>query len=771
MMKEKIKAFISEMTLEEKASLCSGKDFWYLKGIKRLGIPEIMVTDGPHGLRKQSGEADHLGINKSVKATCFPPAVTSGSGWDRENLYEMGKAIGEECIQEEVAVILGPGTNIKRSPLCGRNFEYFSEDPFLAGEMAAAWVNGVQSLGVGTSLKHFAANNQEKARLVSNSVIDERALREIYLSAFETVVKQAQPWTLMCSYNRINGVYSCENQWLLTRVLRDEWGFEGMVMTDWGAMNERVKALEAGLELEMPNSGVYNDRKIVEAVREGIIKEAVLDRAVERILMVILKSEEAKKKKYDQVKHHELAQKIAAESTVLLKNDGMLPLHKEASYAIIGAFAKTPRYQGAGSSKIIPHSIDGALEALMKMGMNCEYAPGYELNTEAVNQELIDEAAACAAQKDGVIVFAGLPDAYESEGFDRSHLHMPESHNALIEALIKVNRHVTVVLQCGSAVLMPWRDQVESIVLSYLGGEAAGSACAKVLTGEVNPSGRLAETFPISLEDTPCYDNFAKEGKDVEYRESIFVGYRYYDWAGKEVLYPFGYGLSYTEFTYEGMEVQWENAAGKGRVNVTITNSGDRAGSEVVQLYIGKEDSGVMRAPKELKGFYKVFLKPGESRTVELLLNKRSFSYYDIRESDWVMEDGDYQIYAAASSRDIRLKQNLNVKGKVVKRQPEYTVSQVMRNGKFAGTEVQFEKLFKSTLPLTPKSDIITMNSTVQEALESESGRKSFGELVDESSKAFAGDRSMIMDMPLRGLTMFAGASIEEIERKIKEIM
>ena len=776
-MLEKINNIISKMTLEEKASLCSGKDFWHLKGNERLGIPEIMVTDGPHGLRKQSDEADHLGLNKSVKATCFPPAVTSASGWDRENLFEMGKAIGEECIKEEVSVILGPGTNIKRSPLCGRNFEYFSEDPYLAGEMSASWINGVQSQGIGTSLKHFAANNQEKARLVSNSVIDERALREIYLTAFEAAVKQAQPWTLMCSYNRINNVYSCENQWLLTDVLRDEWGFLGLVMTDWGAMNERTKALEAGLELEMPSSDGYNDRKIVEAVREGRMKEEVLDLAVTRILTAILKSQEINKKDYDKVKHHNLAQKIAAESTVLLKNEGMLPLDKKAAYAIIGAFAKNPRYQGAGSSKINPHTIDGALDSLKNMGFQCEYAPGYELESDLVKQELIEEAVACAAKADGVVIFAGLPDSYESEGFDRRHLDLPDNHNALIDAVLKVNPHVTVVLQCGSAVLMPWKDNVEGIVLSYLGGEASGSACANVLSGAVNPSGRLAETFPLSLEDTPCYENFAKDEKDVEYRESIFVGYRYYDWAEKEVLYPFGYGLSYTEFTYEKMEVKWDDITGKGQVSITISNTGSRAGSEVVQLYIGKENSAVMRAPKELKGFKKVHLEPKETTVVTLLLDKRSFSYYDIEEKDWIIEDGNYQLYAAASSRTIRLKTDLNVKGKGILGEPEYRVSELLKNGIFSGTQEQFKRLFKGELPLTRKSDEITLNSTVQEVMKLESGREIFGELVDHFHKKFEGDddlnvmmRAMLEDMPLRGLVMFGGNSMEDIERKIRDI-
>lgn len=799
-MNKRILGILSKMTLEEKASLCSGKDFWHMSGAERFEIPSVMVTDGPHGLRKQTGRADHVGLNGSVKATCFPPAVTSASGWDRENLYAMGQAIGEECIQEEVALILGPGTNMKRSPLCGRNFEYFSEDPFLSGEMAAAWVNGVQSQGIGTSLKHFAANNQEKARLVSNSVVDERALREIYLTAFEKTVKQAKPWTLMCSYNRINEVYSCENPWLLDDVLRKEWGFDGLVMTDWGAMNDRVKALEAGLELEMPGPCLWNNAKIVQAVQDGTLDEAVLDRAVGRILTLISKSrfgavlredtdtktgdttesvlQEQNEKTvcYDTEAHHQLARKIAAESAVLLKNEDILPIGKNLNYAVVGAFAQTPRYQGAGSSKINPYRVDSAISALKDAGIDFEYAAGYSLKGDKPEEELLRQAADCAKGKDGVIVFAGLPDEYESEGYDRSHLNMPESHNALIDAVCKVNENIIVVLLCGSPVLMPWRDKVKGIVLAYLGGEAAGSACVDVLTGKVNPSGKLAETFPMCLEDTPCYGNFAGEDKNVEYRESIFIGYRYYDWADKEVLYPFGYGLSYTTFAYSNLAVSWDEMSGTGKVRVDIENTGNREGAETVQIYVGRKNSAVMRAPKELKGFEKIALKPGDKKTVVIPLDRRSFSYYDRENHTWQIEEGSYTIYAASSSRDIKLETELFVAGVNPKENKPYTVERVVKDGRFSASREEFSELFEGEIPLAKVSDHITMNSTLNEVLAHEKGREVVGKLLEEFEAGYEGDEdarrmvmAMMQDMPLRSLAMAGveGKIIEGIVEKL----
>lgn len=774
-MNNKVKDYISQMTLEEKASLCSGKNFWYMKGIERLGIPSVMVTDGPHGLRKQAGSSDHLGINESVKSTCFPPAVTSASTWDRDALYEMGKAIGEEAVQEKVAVVLGPGTNIKRSPLCGRNFEYFSEDPYLAGEMSAQWIKGVQSQGVGTSLKHFAANNQEKARLVGNSIVDERTLREIYLAAFERAVKQAQPWTLMCSYNRINDVYSCENKWLLTDVLRNEWGFKGLVMTDWGAMDRRVDALKAGLELEMPGPADWNDQKIIDAVKDGSLDEAVLDQAVERLLTLILEAAKVEKKPYVQEEHHDLARKTAAEAMILLKNDGMLPLKKGKKYAVVGAFAECPRYQGAGSSKINPHKVDSVLDALREQGIEFIYAPGYKMEHDQTDTGLLAQAKEAADGTDGVIVVAGLPDSYESEGFDRTHLRMPESHCTLIQEMTEINSNVTVVLMGGAPVEMPWREKTGSILLAYLGGEAVGSACADVLTGEVNPSGRLAETFPLCLEDTPCCEYYGTDDLDVEYRESIFVGYRYYDWAKKEVAYPFGYGLSYTTFSYDGMKVIWNDKEKKGIVQVSVTNTGSLPGSEVVQLYVGKEDTKLMRAPKELKGFSKLHLEPGESKTAEMELDARSFSYYDVEEQAWTVEDGIYQIYAGASSRNLILKQEVAVSGKKADSSVLYHAEELIKNGHFQVPDEVFESFFGGNLPVTKKTKLHTVNERLGDVINDPEGKKQFGTVIQGYEATFQGDddaskmmRAMAMDLPLRSLASFGMMNLNEIEEKIQ---
>lgn len=780
-MRERAIELMKQMTLEEKASLCSGKNFWQLKGVKRLGIPEVMVTDGPHGLRKQAQDADHLGLNASVPATCFPPACASANSWDRNLLYDMGQAIGEECIQEDVAVILGPGINIKRSPLCGRNFEYFSEDPYLTGEYGSAWVKGVQSQGVGTSLKHYAANNQEKARLTSNSIIDERALREIYLSAFEKVVKEAKPWTLMCSYNRINGEYGCENTYTLDKCLRKEWGFDGIVMTDWGAMDERVDALKAGLELEMPGPAEYNDTSIVNAVKEGTLSEEVLDERAVKVLELILKSQMTPKgKEYNVDNHHELARKAAADSMVLLKNEEeILPLKKDKSYAVVGAFAKEPRYQGAGSSKINPHKIDNSLDAFDAAGVTYEYAAGYSLNQDGVDANLIEEACDCAKGKEAVVVFAGLPDEYESEGYDRTNMNMPESHLALIQAVSKVNENIIVVLMCGSPILMPWNKLVKGILLAYLGGEAVGSACVDVLTGEVNPCGKLAETFPLSLKDTPAYLHFAKDEMNVEYRESIFVGYRYYDWANKEVLYPFGHGVSYTTFSYENPDIRWDEEKQSGVVRIKITNTGKVKGKEIVQLYIGKKDSKVMRAPKELKGFSKVELDPSQSQIVEIALDQRSFSYYDVAKKDWGMEDGIYQIYIAASSRDIRQTEELRVSGEKVDEVWGYDANTVIRNGVMDVSREEFEKLFVGSFPLMAKNDKITMNSIYKEVVMKDKGKEIFGPLMEEAMARFSGSddisrmmHAMLQDIPLRSFVMFSGGAITkgQIQDKIDQM-
>ena len=630
-MERNVKKIVSQMTLEEKAGMCSGKDFWHLKSMERLGIPEVMVSDGPHGLRKQAENTDHLGINESIKAVCFPTACATACSFDRDLLEEMGYALGKECQAENVSVLLGPAVNIKRSPLCGRNFEYFSEDPYLAGQMAKAHIQGVQKEGVGTSIKHFAANNQEYHRMSASSEVDERTLREIYLAAFETPIKEAKPKTVMCSYNQINGVFASEDPWLLDEVLRKEWGYEGYVMSDWGAVNERVPGLKAGLELEMPASGGETDRQIVEAVKNGTLKEEILDRAVERILNVIFDYVDHKKDEvFDMEKDHALAEKVETESMVLLKNEGILPLKKGSRVAFIGAFAKNPRYQGGGSSHINSFRVTGALEAAEGMA-DITYAEGYGLEKDEIDEALVTEAVKAAKEAEVAVIFAGLPDAFESEGYDRVHMKMPNCQNHLIQEVCNVQPNVVVVLHNGSPVEMPWADEVKGILEAYLGGQAVGAAEAKILFGDANPCGKLAETIPYKLSDNPSYLNFPGDGETVEYKEGIFVGYRYYDKKEMPVRYPFGYGLSYTEFAYSNLKLDKKSMKDTDTltVSVDVTNTGSREGKEIVQLYVADLTGSANRPVRELKNFVKVSLAPGETKTVQMELNKRSFAWYN----------------------------------------------------------------------------------------------------------------------------------------------
>lgn len=659
-----IQRIISEMTLEEKTALLSGKDFWHLRGVERLGIPEIMVTDGPHGLRKQAGTSDHLGLNASVPATAFPTAAATACSFDRELIYEMGEALGEMCQQEDVAVILGPGTNIKRSPLCGRNFEYFSEDPYLAGEMAAALILGVQSKNVGTSVKHFAMNNQETRRMSVSVLADERTKREIYLAPFETAIKKGKPWTVMCSYNKIGGVYSSENRWLLNDLLRGEWGFEGMTMTDWGACSDHIEGVRAGMDLAMPSLGDSADKQLADAVRDGVLDEKYVNEAVERVLNVIQKFTENRKKDPDfflGAQHHQ-ARKIARESAVLLKNDGVLPLKSKGKIAFIGAFAETPRYQGGGSSHINASEITSALQAVRSVA-KVEYAKGYSIDTDQVNPELQAEAVALAKKADVAVLFVGLTDAYESEGYDRSHMRMPENQNALIDAVCAVNDRVVVVLHNGSPVEMPWADKVGGILEMYLGGQAVGGAAVDLLFGAVSPSGKLAETFPMHLEDNPSYLNFPGNGDQVEYREGIYVGYRWYDTRKMPVRWAFGHGLSYTQFEYSNLRVNKEKIAqGEGvHVAIDVKNVGHMGAKEVVQLYVHSAHDGAARPEQELKGFEKVYIAPGKTETVEFELNPRAFAYYESAIRDWYVEGGAYEIRIGASSRDIRAAKTIEI--------------------------------------------------------------------------------------------------------------
>ena len=681
-----VKKLVNELTLEEKASLCSGADFWHTKAIDRLNIPAAMVSDGPHGIRKQESLADHMGVAESIKAIGFPTASAMACSFDRDLLHKVGDALGEECVAEDLAVLLGPGINMKRSPICGRNFEYYSEDPVVAGELGAAFVNGVQEHGVGTSLKHFAANNQEWRRMSISAEIDERTLREIYLAAFETVVKKAQPWTIMCSYNRINGVYSCENDWLLNKVLRDEWGFEGLVMTDWGAMNERVPSLKAGLDLEMPDCHGETDKLIVKAVQSGELEESILDTAVERILTMVDKYLTARKdidpasmvhplpssveRGYDVAAHHALARTTAEQSAVLLKNEDILPLQKDKKIAFIGEFAKVPRIQGGGSSHINNTSIESALDVA---GDSVSYAQGFHIDEETTDETLLQEAITLAKESDVAVIFAGLPDSFESEGFDRTHLNMPANQNELIARISEVQPNVVVVLHSGSPIAMPWLDKVAGVLQMYLAGQASGGAAVNLLFGDATPCGKLAETFPLHLEDNPSYLNFPGNREKVCYQEGVFIGYRYYDKKKMDVLFPFGYGLSYTDFTYSNMKVtvNGKNAADVDVIKETdeivvsadITNTGNCDGAEIVQLSIKNPVVYEIRPEKELRDFAKVFLKAGETKTVTFMLNARAFSYYETRIHDWYAESGDYEILLASSSRDIRLQYTVSITG------------------------------------------------------------------------------------------------------------
>ena len=753
-MKRDVKAIIREMTLEEKAGMCSGKDFWHLKGVERLGIPEVMVSDGPHGLRKQAEEADHLGLNESIKAVCFPTACATACSFDRDLLEEMGERIGDECQAEDLSVILGPAVNIKRSPLCGRNFEYFSEDPYLASQMAAAHIKGVQSKNVGTSIKHFAANNQEHRRMSCSSEIDERTLREIYLAAFETAIKEAKPDTVMCSYNRINGEFASENHWLLTEVLRDQWGFEGYVMSDWGAVNDRVKGLKAGLELEMPGSGGNTDKEIVEAVKNGELEEAVLDRAVERILNIVFKfTDNRQEGKFDLEEDHKLAAKIAGESMVLLKNEGVLPLPAQGKkIAFIGKFAETPRFQGGGSSHINSFKITSALEAVKEVA-EVTYAQGYDVKEDVIDQAMLDQAVETAKEADVAVIFAGLPDAFESEGYDRTHMRMPDCQNTLISEIAKVQENVVVVLHNGSPVEMPWADQVKGILEAYLCGQAVGQAEVDILFGKVNPSGKLAETIPYKLSDNPSYLNFPGDGQKVEYKEGVFVGYRYYDTKEMPVRYPFGYGLSYTTFEYSDLQLSSDKIKDTDKLKVTlkVKNTGNRAGKEIVQLYVADKTGAASRPVKELKNFVKVELQPQEEKTVEMELDKRSFAWYNTDIHDWYAASGEYEILAAASSRDIRLKKTVYVESTTelpMHIHMNTTIGELLENPK---TKAVIEGMTDSLIQHMGGSSE-EENSAASEAITKEMSLK------------------MMENSPLRSMRSFMGMTTEEIQEFIQKL-
>lgn len=764
-LKAKAKELCQKLSLEEKARLVAGVDFWHVGGSDTLGLPAIMVTDGPHGLRKQGGAGDHLGLGGSVPATCFPTASCLAGSFDTDLLRRVGEALGEECRKEDVAVLLGPGVNMKRSPLCGRNFEYFSEDPLLAGELAAAFIDGVQSRGVGTSLKHFAANSQEKARMVTDSVVDERALREIYLKPFEIAVKKAQPWTVMTAYNKLNGTYCSENARLLTDILRREWGFAGLTMTDWGAMNDPVESYRAGLDLQMPGPSGGNDKILCQAVENGKLSPDALDAAAARVIELLLKAEEGKKVPYecDMDAHLELAREAAEDGAVLLKNNGVLPGKPGQNVAVIGAFAKQPRYQGSGSSRINPTALDNACEAFTAAGCEYVYAPGYSLTDNDVHEELVDEAVEVARGKDVVYLFAGLPDAYESEGFDRETMGMPESHYRLVERVCAANENTVVVIQAGSPVKASWLDKAAAVLMCYLGGCQGGKAAVNLLLGKVNPSGKLAETFPRNLADTPSADNYPAVNGQALYRESIFIGYRYYQAAQKKVRWPFGYGLSYTAFEYLDLAVSAERFDPEAGVTVTckVKNTGAMAGKEAVQLYVAPQIPVLFCAPRQLRGFAKVALEPGEEKTVTFRLDKTAFQYYDSAEKGWRTEGGVYDIEVAASSEDIRLKAPIDVEGDAEPRDMRKVTPLYYERGGFSNKE--FAVIYGKNLPLPkdPGERPFTLNSTVGD-LKGTLASNMLAKLLAKQMGGMKNDpemdrmmAAMMEDMPLRGLKAF----------------
>ena len=668
-----IDRLVTELTLAEKAALLSGSDFWHTVAVERLGIPAIMVSDGPHGLRAQMNESDHVGLSGSVPATCFPTASAIASAWDPDLVRRVGEALGVEARHYRVSVLLGPGVNMKRSPLCGRNFEYFSEDPLLAGVLATSMVQGVQSQGIGTSVKHYAANNQESDRLRVSAEIDERTLREIYLPAFERVVTGSQPWTVMTAYNKVNGVYATEHHWLLTEVLRDEWGFDGLVVSDWGATHDRVKAAVGGLDLEMPPNLKVSPQAVVSAVEAGGLDQAVLDQRVRAVLGLVSRSLPAltgTAPDFDVDAHHGLAREAAARSAVLLKNDPvpgtstpLLPLAAPVGrLAVVGEFARTPRYQGAGSSQVNPTKVDVALAELQRVFGTAEvdFAPGYTLDDSGDQQALTAEATRIAAAADAVVLFLGLPPADESEGFDRTHLNLPSAQPALLAALREVNAKIIVILVNGSVVdIAAWRHDALAVVECWLGGQAAGGGVADILTGVVNPSGRLAETIPLRLQDCSSYLNFPGEYGKVRYGEGVFIGYRGYDAVDADVAYPFGYGLSYTSFALSDSSVRLTGGVAEddfeATVRVTVTNSGPVAGDEVVQVYVGDVDACVARPVRELAGFARVRLAPGESRQVSIGLDQRAFSFWSTRLGRWAVEAGQFEIGIGHHSRDLPL--------------------------------------------------------------------------------------------------------------------
>ena len=763
---------IKKMTLEEKAAFLSGKGEWQTWDFERLGIPSMYCSDGPHGIRKQAGAGDHLGLNPSLPATCFPTAATMANSWDPALGEEIGRALGEEARVQDVHVVLGPGLNIKRSPLCGRNFEYFSEDPYLAGKMAAGYVRGIQSKGRYACPKHFAVNSQELRRMAMNAVVDERTLREIYLTGFEIAVKEGGAKALMTSYNQVNGTYSNENTHLLKDILREEWGYEGIVITDWGGSNDHVKGVAAGSDLEMPTPGMDSARQIVKAVQENRIPEEAVDACVDRLLDAVLTltgRQEEKPSEFDQEAHHALAKKAAAQSAVLLKNqEDILPLKPGTHVALIGDFAFEPRYQGAGSSMVNTIKLDKMSELiggydLTVVGM----ARGYKRDGE-VDTVLEKEAVDLAQSVDVVLYCFGLDELSESEGVDRTHMRIPQNQITLLEAMARVNENIVGILSAGAAVEMPWHTSLKALLHGYLYGQAGAGAMLDIITGKVNPSGRLNETYPVRYEDTPAFKYFPSEERNSEYREALYVGYRYYDTAKVRVLYPFGFGLSYTEFQYRDLTVNPEGA------EVTLTNTGNRDGAEVAQLYIGMKDGKVFRPAKELKGFQKVFLKAGESRRVHIPFDDKTFRYWNVRTDQWETEGGTYTIMIGASCLDIRLRTETEIEG-TTDTYPYYTNRMPSYYSGLIGQveDQEFQELLGYPIPSGKWNGDLTVNDAICQMYYAKSPAarfvyKKLTQMKKKSEDAGKPDLNIlfIYNMPFRAIAKMTGGmvSMEMVE-------
>lgn len=763
---------IKKMTLEEKAAFLSGKGEWQTWDFERLGIPSMYCSDGPHGIRKQAGAGDHLGLNPSLPATCFPTAATMANSWDPALGEEIGRALGEEARVQDVHVVLGPGLNIKRSPLCGRNFEYFSEDPYLAGKMAAGYVRGIQSKGRYACPKHFAVNSQELRRMAMNAVVDERTLREIYLTGFEIAVKEGGAKALMTSYNQVNGTYSNENTHLLKDILREEWGYEGIVITDWGGSNDHVKGVAAGSDLEMPTPGMDSARQIVKAVQENRIPEEAVDACVDRLLDAVLTltgRQEEKPSEFDKEAHHALAKKAAAQSAVLLKNqEDILPLKPGTHVALIGDFAFEPRYQGAGSSMVNTIKLDKMSELiggydLTVVGM----ARGYKRDVE-VDTVLEKEAVDLAQSVDVVLYCFGLDELSESEGVDRTHMRIPQNQITLLETMARVNENIVGILSAGAVVEMPWHTSLKALLHGYLYGQAGAGAMLDIITGKVNPSGRLNETYPVRYEDTPAFKYFPSEERNSEYREALYVGYRYYDTAKVRVLYPFGFGLSYTEFQYRDLTVNPEGA------EFTLTNTGNRDGAEVAQLYIGMKDGKVFRPAKELKGFQKVFLKAGESRRVHIPFDDKTFRYWNVRTDQWETEGGTYTIMIGASCLDIRLRTETEIEG-TTDTYPYYTNRMPSYYSGLIGQveDQEFQELLGYPIPSGKWNGDLTVNDAICQMYYAKSPAarfvyKKLTQMKKKSEDAGKPDLNIlfIYNMPFRAIAKMTGGmvSMEMVE-------